>query len=113
MSVVVLNQADNGQLIELNRGQLLSISLTENPTTGYRWEVDKPNAACRDGNEILIFESSSFATTLNAGMGREGERTFIFKAVNVGKIQLQMKLWQSWEGSNPVIEHYSLTVRVY
>lgn len=112
MSPIVLSQADNGKLIETNWGQTMSIRLTENPTTGYRWEVDSTNVGFEEGNEVLILESSSFVTTPTAGVGGGGERTFTFKAANVGTTHLQMKLWQSWEGSNSVIELYSLTVRV-
>jgi len=112
VSAVILSQVDNGKLVEIKQGQTLAIHLPENPTTGYRWEIDSVNVGLGEGNEIIILESSSFAPAPSVGIGGDGERTIIFKAANVGTTQLNMKRWQSWEGNHSIIERYSLTCRV-
>ena len=112
MSTVVLGQTDNGKIVEIKRGQALSIRLPENPTTGYRWEIDSVNAGCSTGNETITIESSGYTPTPGTGMGGGGERVITFKAATIGTTQLDIKLWQSWEGNRSVIERYSITIRV-
>ena len=113
MSIVELSQADNGNLIELKRGQQLSIRLPENPTTGYRWEIDSTTVGLKEATqEIITFESSTFAPASSSGIGEGGERTFLFKVANVGKTQLQLKNWQPWEGEYSIIDRYNLTLQV-
>jgi inhibitor of cysteine peptidase len=107
MSTIELGQADNGKLIELHREQKLAIRLPENPTTGYLWNIVSYN------KEIIALESSVFSSAPSSGVGGSGERTFVFKATNIGTTQLQMKHWQSWEGDQSVDKHYHLTIRVY
>jgi inhibitor of cysteine peptidase len=112
MPGIVLGQADKGKLIEIKCGQTISIHLAESPTTGYQWEVDSTNTCFGEGDEVIILEDRSFDINPNVGIGGGGERTFTFRAVKIGTIELHLKLWQSWEGNNSVIERYNLIVRV-
>jgi len=113
MSTVELSQSDNGKLIELQRGQKLSIRLPENPTTGYRWEIDSTNVGLYETTKAIItLETNSFAPASSSGIGSGGERTFVFQAANVGTTQLQLKIWQPWEGEDSIINRYNLTVKV-
>lgn len=111
MPTIVLTRADNGKSIELSRGQKLSIRLPENPTTGFRWEIESAQVVTPQV-EVVTFESSSYAPAADGGMGGGGERTLVFRVANPGTTRLQMKLWQPWEGNHSIVERYSLTVRV-
>lgn len=110
MSILQLSQADHGKLVQLSRGQSLSIRLPENPTTGYRWEVDQ-NQLGPESSPIGL-ETSSFSLASGSGIGGGGERTFVFKAVDLGTTQLQLKLWQPWEGEATIIDRYHLTLQI-
>jgi len=113
MSTVEISQADNGKSIRLSRGQTLLIHLPENPTTGYRWEVDTVDSAGREANaQIITLESTTYTPGPSTGVGGSGTRTFVYKALNVGTTQLRLKHWQPWEGDRSVDKRYSLTVQV-
>ena len=112
MKAVVLGQADNGKAVDIKQGQTLSIQLPENPTTGFRWEIDSVNAGCSEGSEIIIIESSLYTPNPHTGLGGGGERSIVCKGRRIGTTQLNLKLWQSWEGNASIVERYSLTIRV-
>ena len=40
MPILKLTQADDNKSFSLHKGDELVIHLEENPTTGYRWEID-------------------------------------------------------------------------
>src|SRR5260370_24543853 len=41
MSTITLTQADKGKSITVHTGEEIVIMLPENPTTGYRWAIDR------------------------------------------------------------------------
>lgn len=113
MSTVELGRADSGKSIKLSRGQTLLIHLPENPTTGYRWEVDSPKGGGKDANaQIITLEGTNSAPDPSAGVGGGGTRSFVFKAVDDGTTEVRLKLWRPWEGDRSVVERYGLTVQV-
>lgn len=106
MSVVQVTMADNGSSVELSRDDTLAVSLKENPTTGFRWEIDIVDEA------VLSLARSTFMTAQDAGIGGGGVRQFEFSAVSPGECQIGLKLWRSWTGDSSIRERFSLRVRV-
>lgn len=106
MPNLTLTQANTGKTYKVNPGDVIVIQLKENPTTGYRWAIDKSDDA------ILAFQSSDFAVTPGAGIGGGGTRTFTFKADKPGTVHLELKQWRSWVGDSSIIGHYDVTIQV-
>lgn len=98
-----LIEKDNGRTIEIMAGGLVAVSLNENPTTGYRWELEKTS-----GLEIV---SDQFQLTGDA-IGAEGVRVFQFRAISVGRHELHLKNWRNWEGNSSVIDRFDATIFV-
>lgn len=100
-----LVRENDGQTIELHRGDTLVIKLADNPTTGFRWAIDsfEPTVMARVDED---YSSSS------AAIGGGGLRRFAFRAVTSGTSVIELKLWRSWEGDGSVRSRYQVTVRV-
>ena len=102
-----LTQADNGKSVEARPGDLIIIRLPENPTTGFRWTVDKVDPL------YVEAQGSSFSAARDAAVGGGGERTFSFKVKGEGGTgNIGLKLWREWEGDASVIERYRVAVKV-
>ena len=106
MSDLKLTQADTGDSFTVHPGDAIAIQLKENPTTGYRWAID------RSDSTILALQSSDFAALPGAGIGGGGTRTFTFKAEKAGAVHLQLKHWRSWEGDSSIVVRYDVTIQV-
>ena len=103
MDQVELGQSDANRLVDVTVGQSVSVGLAENPSTGYRWAVDRVDSS------ILALESAQFAAP-RAGMGAPGVRTFRFKVTAPGDSELVLKRWREWEGEQSVSDRFVVTV---
>ena len=72
---------------------LVTISLDENPSTGYGWEY----AASADG--ILTLTADEYHSDAPAGVvGAGGIRAFSFSGLKEGTVTLTFTYLRSWEG---------------
>ncbi len=106
MSTITLTQADKGKSITVHPGDEIIINLTENPTTGYQWAIDKTDAT------VLVSQNPTFSSTPGGAIGSGGTRTFTFIAKQPGTVQLQLKLWREWLGNASIIDRYDITVQI-
>src|SRR6476620_4672331 len=90
MSELTLSQADSGTVLNLKRGQTLTLRLDENSTTGYRWSLSALDT------EVLQLKSDDMNLGSNLGMGGGGQRVFTFQANNPGRVKLQLKNLREW-----------------
>ena len=105
MSRTQISSADNGKSLALQAGDELAVSLPENPTTGYRWQVDSSGPS-------LILEKDDFALPGEVQMGSAGTRLFTFRAAAAGHASLQLGLRRSWEQDKPALQTFSLSIQV-
>ena len=102
--VIRLDQTADQREVVLRPQQMLEITLPENPTTGFRWEVRTTGMpACAD-------RGSSFDAP-SGGPGSGGARRFRFEAVQIGVCELVLVYRRSWE-DRPPARTFTLTVRV-
>ncbi len=106
MSILKLNHKDNDSTIEARRGDLITVSLHENPTTGYRWVVDNID------RKILEFQKAEFHLAPKASVGGGGIRIFKFQAISAGSFNLALKLRREWQGDASIIERYHISIKV-
>ena len=106
MAPVTLTQADNGKSVEVRPGSIITIRLSENPTTGYRWAVDKIDS------DVVVLKSSDYSPAPNTGVGGGGERTLTFEATKAGVAAVHLKLWRDWEGDNSITQRFDVTIQV-
>ena len=103
--MVHVDHSANNTQTALAVGQKLEISLAENPTTGYRWELKaagEPACAARGDN----FEAPP------PGIGQGGTHRWRFEAVAQGMGNIELVYRRAWEQDKPPAETFRLTVRV-
>jgi inhibitor of cysteine peptidase len=106
MSEITIVQSDVGKTFAVRRGDLIVIRLAENPTTGYRWEVDMAD------DRVIALQGSDYAEANGAGIGGGGTRTFTFKAQAPGTVQVALRLRREWEPEDSAIDRFDVTIRV-
>lgn len=99
----MLSDGDRARTIEVGVGSLVTVRLTESPTTGYRWTVEATGGLEPLGDR---FEEARGA------IGATGLRVFQFRAARPGSHQIRMRKRREWEGSASVIDRFEATVIV-
>ena len=109
MATVSVTKANNGQSIEVRQGDEIILRLPENPTTGYRWHIDRA-----DGLEQAMSEhtTGSDQRDPNPRFGQGGVREFRFRAKEPGARRLELKHWREWEGERSVTERFSVGIGI-
>ena len=103
--MVQVDQSSNNKETKLAVGQTLEISLPENPTTGFRWELKAAgDPACAPRGDT--FDAPS------PGVGKSGTRRWRFEAVAKGTGKIELAYRRTWEQDKPPAETFRLTVRV-
>jgi predicted secreted protein len=108
---VNVNEDDDGGQIELEQGQVLVVTLESNPTTGYSWEQAENQEPYLEQMGQPEFKQSLTDGPPMAGAG--GWEIFRFKAINAGKMTLQLVYRRSWEEGVEAINTFSLDVVIH
>ena len=91
-AMIELNEAGAGRPVTMEVGQRIRITLPENRTTGYRWQVGG------DCSGILGVEDDE-ATAGSGKPGAGGERMWVFAAKAEGRCELRFESARAWEES--------------
>jgi inhibitor of cysteine peptidase len=104
-----ITDANNGEQITIKSGDVITVTLASNPTTGYSWQVIKIDNAIlvQDGDHE--YEQSPGSEGL---VGAGGTETLRFKANGTGKTTLELGYMRPRE-SVPPIESFLLEVIVH
>lgn len=100
-----LNESDNGRAVELHPGEKVRITLPENATTGFRWQVERFD---RDVIGIVAEEPHYPSGPPGAG----GHIELIVEGRKPGTSELVLKHWRDWEGDSSIIARFHLNVKV-
>ncbi len=111
-SRVALTAADDGRAQTLAVGQRVTLTLTSNPTTGYRWALADSGggARARDGDAVYTQDPSPAGEPPMAGRG--GSETWTFRAARTGSGTLRLAYGRSFEPSAAPAETFSVPVVV-
>ena len=105
---IQVTDADNGKQITVQSGQVVTVTLESNPTTGYSWQVLEIDDA------ILVQDGDpEYKQTSGTGglVGAGGTETFRFKTVGTGETTLSLGYMRPWE-SVPPIQTFTIQVGV-
>jgi len=103
---VRIDDMSNGKDLTVYVGQTLSISLAENPTTGYRWTVEDYKPALLEQLET-IFKASGPTTP-----GSGGTRIFGFLAKKAGETALALEYQRPWSETAPPAKTFSVKLKI-
>lgn len=105
---VLVRQGDSGRTLQLRPGDVVKLSLAENPSTGYGWRFSK-----RSNRRVLRLISSRFVAdpappgTVGAG----GKHGWVFKARRRGRTSFRLILTPPGQPQT-ISRRFSLRVRV-
>lgn len=105
MTDLLLHDDADGTTTTTAVGDRVIVELSENPTTGYRWELDLTGDA-------LIAADSSYQPRSLARTGGGGTRVLMLIAAHVGTSVVRARLRRSWEAAEQAIEQHAFTIRV-
>ncbi|MBI5719636.1 MAG: protease inhibitor I42 family protein [Burkholderiales bacterium] len=100
----VLTAADDGRTLELRAGSEVVIRLPENPSTGFRWEIDTDKA-------YVTVERQRFEQRSDR-VGGGGESSWVLRASTPGVTTVKLMLWRPWEGERAAIQRFVVTLRI-
>jgi inhibitor of cysteine peptidase len=91
-AAILVDWDDNGKVIHLAKGQVLQLSLSTNPSTGYNWQfVKEPRG------KALKFITSYPETPTSALVGAPVMEHSFFYAVKAGETAIDLEYVRSWE----------------
>lgn len=89
--MIEIDGATNGRDVHLQVGDELKLSLRENRSTGYVWELTQ------DGSPALRRVGDTYESGAVSRPGSPGSRQWTFKAEETGQTKLELQLKRSWE----------------
>jgi inhibitor of cysteine peptidase len=92
---IQLHESDAATSTTTNIGDELAIDLSENPTTGYRWELELDTAR-------LELREDRYETHSSTMVGGGGQRHWIVAVKGLGPTTLRFKLCRSWEAEGAI-----------
>lgn len=106
MSEIVILDSDRGKTVEAHVGDLITVQLAENPTTGYRWQLISVDS------HLVDFQSSDYAPSSEIGTGSGGLRRFHFQAKLIGMNTIQLERQRLWEAQPSTTEQFTVTLQI-
>jgi len=104
-ATIKVTEADNGATVKAKVGDELSVTLEENPTTGYEWSmIAGPGLTAV--SDRFVGPSPSPSPLMGAG----GTHTWVYKVASSGKLTLTGVYARSWEPESKSAADFSLTV---
>ena len=107
-SELTLTEKDTGKEVVLRKGDLLTVELPSNPTTGYSWST------VSSGQSHLALVSTAYlAAEKSKGIvGSGGVATWTFKALEAGSLKMTFSYARSWEHGIPAARLISWPITV-
>jgi inhibitor of cysteine peptidase len=100
-----LSESDAAVSTTINIGDSFTIDLNENPTTGYRWELEFDDS-------MLELRQDHYQTHSGAMIGGGGRRQWMFVATTLGATSLRFKLCRGWEVESTALQQLIFEVLI-
>ncbi|MGB9929365.1 MAG: protease inhibitor I42 family protein [Methanosarcina sp.] len=106
ITALVITEAENGTNITLKTGENFTLNLTENPSTGYAWELNVTAG-------LNITSDNYTQNPAPEGMtGVSGVHSWIIEAIKAGDQQVNGIYKRAWENTTGTEQNFSLGVEV-
>jgi inhibitor of cysteine peptidase len=109
-AAIKLDASANGTTQTLKKGEVMSITLESNSSTGYSWVASiSDTAVVSQAGEPQYNEPASSATPV---VGAAGSQTFLFQGVSAGTAALTLDYERPWETDVAPVQSIVITVNV-
>jgi inhibitor of cysteine peptidase len=103
--MIQIDEQYNGREVSLAVGEMLEISLAENRTTGFRWDLKSK------AEPVCILVKSTFEPAMGPP-GRGGTHRWQFQAVRAGTAKIELEYRRPWEQNSPPGRTLKVNVQV-
>jgi inhibitor of cysteine peptidase len=106
MAELVVTEQDTNKTFDLRVGDTVSIRLPENPTSGYRWNLEQVT------DDLVSVDSSEFDQSPGSGVGGAGVRTIKLSAGAPGLTHVVLKNQRPWERTAVPVDQFEATFNI-
>jgi inhibitor of cysteine peptidase len=108
---LLLDASADGTTQELKKGEVMSITLESNPSTGFGWFAtsSNPDVLTQMGEPVYQEPKSDSTTPI---LGAAGMDTFFFQATDIGTATLTLEYKRGWETDATPEKTITITVGV-
>ncbi len=99
--MITIDKTFNGKTVEGKKGDVIKVQLTENPTTGYLWDIKFLN------DKHLHLTEKHYETTGNT-IGSGGTKDIYLEIIAKGSSELQLTLRNPWE--HDTVDTFQITI---
>jgi inhibitor of cysteine peptidase len=106
-----LDASADGTTQQLKMGEVMSITVDSNPSTGYSWfaTVSNPDILAQMGEPEYLAPTEDSSTMV---LGAPGTETFIFQGTDTGNVTLTLEYKRGWETDVAPEKTITITVEV-
>lgn len=105
--IQVVDATADGGLIQLREGDLVTVHLRGNPSTGASWAFSQP----LDSTVLEPTDEISFSADVDDVCGSPGTFTLRFRAVGPGTTRIALQYGRAWE--DDVLDAFAVIVYVH
>ena len=105
-NVVIIKKQDNGQEIEVKRGDVIQIELQSMGSTGYTWYLDTIDI------ERVEFMTEETKVLKEGVMGAPVLDVWRLRALKKGHADIKMDYYREWEGIERAIDHFLIRLNI-
>jgi inhibitor of cysteine peptidase len=98
-----LNETADGSAVAVSVGDYVEVTLAENRTTGYRWNLQET------GEPVCDLVDDEFIPS-GESPGANGNRRWRFKVIRAGAAAVEMLYLRPWE-SAPSVRRFGILIR--
>ncbi|MGD0427647.1 MAG: protease inhibitor I42 family protein [Candidatus Acidiferrales bacterium] len=103
--IVEVGEHQNGQQVELQRGQTLRVTLPEVRTAGFRWSL-------RTSSQHILSPLADDTNAQSAALGGTAQHRWDFRADEPGTTELVFEYDRPWARAATAARTFSVLVRV-
>jgi inhibitor of cysteine peptidase len=102
----IFDENAHGHEVEVHIDEIFEITLSENPTTGFRWSFEA------NGEPFCTLLDDHFEPTTPNLPGQGGRHYWRFKAVQVGSGNITFVSRRSWQQTGTLARRFTLRVHI-
>lgn len=106
MAVFNVDKTQNNSELICEKGDKILLELPENPTTGFKWHIQKSDGLTLQEDQFKLDTPSN-----KNSMGAGGTRKLEFEFSGPRHAALHLEYYQEWEGVESSTESFKLSLR--